>query len=139
MKRFGIIIAALLLMSALSLAFLVIPRVTADMTPGAERAVPVLWTISMLLTAFAVVQLYFFSSCKRLRMDSANGSGWLVVKACSLFLIAVVQLDGAGAYLGHGPNMRIASVAMFACAGICLIDSLFSIMVSYLKWKAQHG
>jgi hypothetical protein len=56
----------------------------------------------------------------------------------SLFLIALAQLDGAGAYLGHGPKMHITSVAMFACAGICLIDGLFSIMGSYLKWKAQH-
>lgn len=139
MKRFGIAIASLLFVSAVSLAFLVIPSVRVDKFPGAtpDRAVPVIWVVATLLAAFAVGQLYFFSSPRRLR------DRWvrvlLVLMACLLFLIALAQTDGAAAYGEEGPEMHVTSVAMFATAGICVIDGLFSIVVTYLRRKTQPG
>jgi hypothetical protein len=137
MAQLGRMIARLLLASALSLVFVVIPSAKTDTFPTAtpERAVPVLWIIALLLAAFASVQWYFFSAPERLR--NVGPKGLLVAMACLLLLIGLAQVDGAIAYRGHGPHMHLASVMMFATSGICIIDGLFSILAVIMKSKAQ--
>jgi hypothetical protein len=109
--------AALVLVSAFLVAFVVIPLVRADTFPGAapDRAVPAFWAnvlLSLLVAAAAVTSSRLGSNRSTLRRALAGVLGLLAL-VLGLFLI-----DAAIAFSRHGAGMHGAVVALWAC--VCL-------------------
>lgn len=109
--------AALLLVSAALVAFVVIPLVRADTFPGAapNRAVPAFWgnvLLVLLAAAAAVSSSRLGSNRATLRRVLAGVPGFLAL------VLGLLLIDAAAAFSGHGPGMHGAVVALWVC--VCL-------------------
>jgi len=112
-RRILVFGAALMLASAASLAFGVIPPVGADTSPLAipERAVRALWVVVVLdvLVAGAAV--------------ASGRVGYRVplgVVGIVALLLGLVLIDAATALLAHGPGTHGAVVVLWLCVGFGL-------------------
>jgi len=115
-RRLPIVVFALLALSALLLALVVIPAAKADSFPAAtpERAIRAIWIIvgcNLLLGLFAFTLG---------RATTAFATLTWRLAACFValpaLLTALALTDGGIAYWGHGPGMRTAAVTMLVCA-----------------------
>lgn len=57
-----------------------------------------------------------------------------VVVGLIALAIGLILLDAATAYLGHGPGMRGASIALFVCAGFDFLTGVIGFLAAFLRF-----
>lgn len=126
----GLVIAVVLM-----LAFIVIPFVRVDTSPGTtpERAVPVFWVIVIIHLLFVAALVY---SILVNQQGGRVSKGLLVTIGILLILFGLTMSDGAFAYLGHsGHGMRTVAVSMFICIGFNLIAGVLAFVATSYSGK----
>ncbi len=121
----------LLVVVALVIAFGVIPSVKVDTFPHAtpERAVPAFWvncTLQLLAAGF------FLSVSITTRGRTVPSMILQTILCLLVFLLGYGLTDAALAYLGHGPQIHLTAIILFASAAATYISGLIGISVAYL-------
>ncbi len=112
--------AVLMLVSAAVIALGVIPAVAADTFPAAtpQLAVPAFWVnvvLALLVAAGALASSRYGSRRPPGRRVMSAVPGFVAI------LLGLALLDAATAYSSHGPLMRGAVEALWACVAIDLL------------------
>ena len=116
---------------AATLVVIVIPPVMMDASRGASPAGAALgFAISAILNAC----LGFSVANPDVPLPGSRKEGIRARSGLYGLLLGLVLLDGASAFLAHGPALRTASVAMFACSGADMLGAvvLFAAFVADL-------
>lgn len=133
-QRLRQLATAMMLTSAALIAFGVIPSVRADSFPQASSgdAIPVFWVI-VVIDLFLALAAFAAS-----RVDSSQAGHRSLPVAAGVVsvLLGLLLIDAAAAYAGHGPGMRGAVVALWACVGLGLAAGASMIVSTF---RRLHG
>ena len=124
--------AALLLVIAFVIAFVIIPYAKADTNPGVnhELVSGIFWVIISLnfISAFILFRIATWPNNRILKNVSV-----LIIIGIFVLIIGLILADGGSAWQNHGPSMQTASMLVFICAasefffGITVISAAFLI------------
>jgi hypothetical protein len=115
-QRLRQVAAAMMLTSAALIAFGVVPSVRADHFPQASSgdAIPVFRVIVAIELFLALAAV----AASRVDSSQARHRSLSVAAGVVSVLLGLLLIDAAAAYAGHGPGMRGAVVALWACVGL---------------------
>ncbi len=127
-ERLLYIATALVILVTLSIITWVIPHVLSDTTPGAspDRAVPAFWVITalhLLILGLLTGSILVSRRGRRLRKI------FLVIPGIILFVMSMLMLDAAEAYLGHQPGMFSTATILFFGAFSDMMAGVIMIML----------
>jgi hypothetical protein len=132
-----LISASIFAVIAIIIVTLIIPPVRADTFPQAipEFAAAVFW-VSALGFLFFAAALFLIAR----RIPERGLTGCMFAIGVFTFILATVLWDPAGAFQGHGADLRTAVSMMLICAALGTLASILLIATVVLLrrlWKAQ--
>jgi len=128
-RRFLLISAALLILVAILVAATVIPQVIAEHHRGGTpmMAVYAFWINAGFTVLVALVVWLIAIRTKHRRFLPIF---FLGLMAFIILILGWALSDAGEAYSGHGPEMKIASIILFACAVVDLIALILIIIAA---------
>lgn len=126
---------AMMLTSAALIAFGVIPSVRADTFNRAspDDAIPVFWVI-VVIDLFLALAAF---AASRVDPSQARRRSLSVAPGVVSVLLGLLLIDAAAAYAGHGPGMRGAVVALWACVGLGLAAGASMIVSTFRRLQGR--
>lgn len=136
-QRLREVAAAMMLTSAALIAFGIIPSLRADKFPRASSgdAIPVFWVIVFIDVLLAVVAF----AASRVDSSQAQPRSLSVATGVVSVLLGLLLIDAAAAYAGHGPSMRGAVVALWACVGLGLAAGTAMLVSTFRRLHGKPG
>jgi hypothetical protein len=126
--------SGLIVLSAIILAFIVIPSVRTDTFPRAtpERAAMAFWVN-------VVIKLLIVAALSGIILAHHRGNklnkGLLITSGVILALLGLSLIDAAFAFSDHGPDMQSSAVLLFVCVCCDLVAAVIVLTTPFLKPK----
>ena len=124
--------AAVALGVAIIVAAVIVPSVRAYPMATRGLAIRAFWLLVAIPQVFIAAMLLLISLFirpGRRALNLASGTLGLI----SLVLVFAL-LDAAAAFLRHGPGMRMASAALFVCAGLDILVGAIAVKVAISRY-----
>ena len=110
----------------------IVPSVRADPMATRGLAIRAFWlfvAIPQVFIAAMLLIISFFIRPGRRALNLASGTIGLIA-----LVLVFALLDAAAAFLRHGPGMRVASVALFVCAGLNILIGVIAVKVAIFRY-----